>query len=64
MRWGLWVWIDLDSSLNYWTEKAWEELTVSSFVVVLLKVVESCWVYLEEGGIFLKGVVPFRSVAF
>ena len=36
----------------------------SSFVLVLLKVVKSCWVYLEEGGVLLKGIVPLRGVSF
>ena len=64
MWWGLWVWTVLGLSLNDLIEKAWGEGTISSFVVVLLKVVESCCVYLEDGGVFLKGDVPLRGVAF
>ena len=64
MWWGLWVWTVLGLSLNDLIEKAWGEGTVSSFVVVLLKVVDSCWVYLEGGGAFLKGAIPLRGVAF
>ena len=45
-------------------EKARREGTASSLVLVLLRVVESCWTYLEEGGGFLKGDVPLRGVAF
>ena len=64
MWWGLWVWTVSGLSLNDVIEKAWREGTASSFVLVLLKVVESCWTYLEEGGEFLKGDVPLRGVAF
>ena len=62
MWWELWVWTVLGSSLNGLIEKAWGEGTVSSLAVVLLKVVESCWVYFEESVVFLKGDVPLRSI--
>ena len=64
MWWGSWVWIVWELSLNELIEKARGEGTVSSFVPVLLKLVKPCWVYLEEGAVFLNGVVPLRGIAF
>ena len=45
---------------NSLIERVWGKGTVSSFVVVLLKVVESCWEYLEKGGVALECVGFFK----
>ncbi len=59
---GLWVWMAFGWGMNTLIGRVWGEGTMSSFVVVLLKVVESCWEYLEKGGVSLKGVVFSKGV--
>ena len=50
--------------LNVLIAIIWVKGNVSSFVVVLLKVVESCWEYLEKGGVSWKSDVSLKGVAF
>ena len=59
-----WVWIVFGLALNALIGRFWGKRTASSSVVVLLRVVESCWEYLEKCGVFGKGDVFWKVLVF